>query len=79
MVRLVEYTRRSREDTMNFERSRELQARLAGSCPGGCHTYAKGPDQYPELSPALIARGAAATCGTSTATSSSSTAWGCGR
>jgi len=25
--------------------------------PGGCHTYAKGNDQYPELSPGFIARG----------------------
>jgi glutamate-1-semialdehyde 2,1-aminomutase len=26
--------------------------------PGGCHTYAKGDDQYPILAPGLIARGA---------------------
>jgi glutamate-1-semialdehyde 2,1-aminomutase len=25
--------------------------------PGGCHTYAKGDDQYPESAPAFIARG----------------------
>src|SRR5687768_6549947 len=25
--------------------------------PGGAHTYAKGDDQYPERSPAFIARG----------------------
>lgn len=25
--------------------------------PGGCHTYAKGDDQYPELSPGFIVRG----------------------
>jgi glutamate-1-semialdehyde 2,1-aminomutase len=25
--------------------------------PGGCHTYAKGDDQYPALAPAFIARG----------------------
>jgi glutamate-1-semialdehyde 2,1-aminomutase len=43
---------------MRFTRSNELQARLARVVPGGCHTYAKGADQYPELSPALIARGA---------------------
>lgn len=42
---------------MHFNRSRMLAARLAEIVPGGCHTYAKGPDQYPELSPALIARG----------------------
>jgi glutamate-1-semialdehyde 2,1-aminomutase len=26
--------------------------------PGGCHTYAKGDDQYPILAPKFIARGA---------------------
>ena len=25
--------------------------------PGGCHTYAKGDDQYPQLAPGFIARG----------------------
>jgi glutamate-1-semialdehyde 2,1-aminomutase len=42
---------------MDFTRSRELQERLRRVVPGGCHTYAKGADQYPELSPGLIARG----------------------
>jgi glutamate-1-semialdehyde 2,1-aminomutase len=42
---------------MHFTRSHELQARLRRVIPGGCHTYAKGFDQYPELSPAVIARG----------------------
>jgi glutamate-1-semialdehyde 2,1-aminomutase len=42
---------------MDFTRSRNLEARLRQLVPGGCHTYAKGPDQYPELSPAVIARG----------------------
>jgi glutamate-1-semialdehyde 2,1-aminomutase len=42
---------------MLFSRSKELGARLRNVVPGGCHTYAKGADQYPELSPGLIARG----------------------
>jgi glutamate-1-semialdehyde 2,1-aminomutase len=42
---------------MHFTRSNELQARLRRLVPGGSHTYAKGFDQYPQLSPALIARG----------------------
>ena len=42
---------------MSFERSRELEARLQKIIPGGAHTYAKGPDQFPELSPGVIARG----------------------
>jgi glutamate-1-semialdehyde 2,1-aminomutase len=40
-----------------FRRSRELKARLRQVVPGGAHTYAKGDDQYPEVAPALIARG----------------------
>src|SRR5690349_11072867 len=42
---------------MDLDRSREIQARLRELVPGGCHTYAKGDDQYPELSPGVIARG----------------------
>lgn len=42
---------------MNFDRSRALQRRLEQLIPGGGHTYAKGPDQFPELSPGVIARG----------------------
>jgi glutamate-1-semialdehyde 2,1-aminomutase len=38
-------------------RSRELAARLTRVVPGGGHTYAKGPDQFPEGGPAVIARG----------------------
>lgn len=42
---------------MNFSRGKQLAARLRHVVPGGCHTYAKGDDQYPELAPPLIARG----------------------
>lgn len=42
---------------MNFTRGKQLAARLRHVVPGGCHTYAKGDDQYPELAPPLIARG----------------------
>jgi glutamate-1-semialdehyde 2,1-aminomutase len=42
---------------MDLTRSKQLQERLVRIVPGGCHTYAKGADQYPELSPAVIARG----------------------
>src|SRR5581483_8630633 len=41
-----------------YRRSRELQARLRRAVPGGAHTYAKGDDQYPELAPGVMARGA---------------------
>ena len=42
---------------MDFSRSRELRRRLKNCIPGGAHTYAKGDDQFPELSPGVIARG----------------------
>jgi glutamate-1-semialdehyde 2,1-aminomutase len=42
---------------MHFSRSADLRARAHRSIPGGCHTYAKGDDQYPELAPGFIARG----------------------
>lgn len=42
---------------MNFEKSRALQRRAHTLIPGGCHTYAKGDDQYPETAPAFIVKG----------------------
>ena len=42
---------------MKFERSKELQQKSHALIPGGCHTYAKGDDQYPELAPGFIVRG----------------------
>jgi len=42
---------------LQFSCSKALQQRLRRVVPGGSHTYAKGDDQYPELSPGLIARG----------------------
>ena len=38
--------------------SRLLQKRAHELIPGGCHTYAKGDDQYPQIAPPFIARGA---------------------
>lgn len=35
-----------------------MQARIHRLIPGGCHTYAKGDDQFPELSPGVLVRGA---------------------
>ena len=42
---------------MNFERSKKLQAKSHRLIPGGAHTYAKGDDQYPELSPGFLVKG----------------------
>ena len=41
----------------DFSKSRALQPKAHRLIPGGAHTYAKGDDQYPEHSPAFIARG----------------------
>ena len=49
--------RPGRSPPMELTRGKQLAARLRTLVPGGCHTYAKGDDQYPELAPALIARG----------------------
>ena len=45
------------DHTEQRTRSRALQRRAHELIPGGCHTYAKGDDQYPELAPAFLARG----------------------
>lgn len=42
---------------MNFKRSEEWRRRAHAVIPGGCHTYAKGDDQYPLLSPGFITHG----------------------
>lgn len=42
---------------MNFEKSKALQQKSHALIPGGAHTYAKGDDQYPELSPGFLERG----------------------
>ena len=41
----------------DFTQSIRLRNRVHDLIPGGCHTYAKGDDQYPELAPAFIVRG----------------------
>ncbi len=43
-----------------FQSSRDLQRIAREVIPGGCHTYAKGNDQYPVLAPGFIVRGAGA-------------------
>ncbi len=41
----------------SFAESKRLQHRAHDLIPGGCHTYAKGDDQYPEQAPAFMVRG----------------------
>ena len=40
-----------------FAASKRLQKIAHALIPGGCHTYAKGDDQFPILAPGFIARG----------------------
>jgi len=42
---------------VRFEESRKLQRKSHALIPGGCHTYAKGDDQYPVNAPGFIERG----------------------
>ncbi len=42
---------------MKFDHSLSIQKRFREAIPGGCHTYAKGDDQYPQSMPVYIARG----------------------
>ncbi len=46
-----------RAAAMNFSESNRLQMRAHQIIPGGCHTYAKGDDQFPQYSPGFICRG----------------------
>ncbi len=43
--------------SLEMSASRLLQKRAHELVPGGCHTYAKGDDQYPQIAPPFIARG----------------------
>ncbi|MGE0830490.1 MAG: glutamate-1-semialdehyde 2,1-aminomutase, partial [Hyphomonadaceae bacterium] len=40
-----------------FDASNRLREKGQRLIPGGCHTYAKGDDQYPILAPGHIVRG----------------------
>jgi glutamate-1-semialdehyde 2,1-aminomutase len=42
---------------IEFSLSKAMERRAAELIPGGSHTYAKGSDQYPQLSPSFIERG----------------------
>lgn len=42
---------------MKLHYSQAMHKKAHALIPGGCHTYAKGDDQYPELAPPFIVRG----------------------
>lgn len=41
----------------NFSKSADYRSRIHDLIPGGAHTYSKGDDQFPALSPAAISHG----------------------
>ncbi|NQW43608.1 MAG: glutamate-1-semialdehyde 2,1-aminomutase [Bacteroidetes bacterium] len=41
----------------NFKKSDDYRSKIHDLIPGGSHTYSKGDDQFPQLSPAAIERG----------------------
>jgi spore coat polysaccharide biosynthesis protein SpsF len=41
----------------NFRKSDEYRSKIHDLIPGGAHTYSKGDDQFPQLSPSAIVRG----------------------
>ena len=43
--------------TLNLNRSNQYREKIHSLIPGGAHTYSKGDDQFPVLSPAAISRG----------------------
>ena len=45
------------ESAMKFTNSDEFRKRIHQLIPGGAHTYSKGDDQFPQLSPAAISHG----------------------
>jgi glutamate-1-semialdehyde 2,1-aminomutase len=45
------------QQSRHFQLSTSLQRRAHSLIPGGCHTYAKGDDQFPIQAPGFIARG----------------------
>lgn len=47
-------------DASRFAKSVTAQRRLHELVPGGAHTYARGPDQYPEHMPPVLVRGSGA-------------------
>lgn len=44
-------------DVRDYSKSKAFSARVHDRIPGGAHTYSKGDDQFPAVSPAAIARG----------------------
>ena len=47
---------------MKFTKSEKLRERAHKLIPGAAHTYSKGDDQFPKMSPGFIARGEGAYC-----------------
>jgi glutamate-1-semialdehyde 2,1-aminomutase len=53
----IAFATTNRSMRSDFSKSQELQRTCHEVIPGGCHTYAKGDDQFPALAPGFITRG----------------------
>lgn len=53
----MNFTAKLNSNASSYPVSAKLSERAHQLIPGGCHTYAKGDDQYPVLVPGFIARG----------------------
>ena len=51
------YPADDKRNMMNFSKSNFLREKAKQLIPGGCHTYSKGDDQFPQLSPGFISKG----------------------
>lgn len=54
---LNEFSASAHKSISNFNKSNRLRQKAHDLIPGGCHTYAKGDDQFPEQAPAFIVKG----------------------
>jgi spore coat polysaccharide biosynthesis protein SpsF len=57
LMKSIEKDRIVLRDIRDFSKSDIYRSRIHDLIPGGAHTYSKGDDQFPQLSPAAIAYG----------------------
>lgn len=50
-------TKTIKKTPLSFRKSEKIRERIHNLIPGGAHTYSKGDDQFPRLSPSVITHG----------------------
>jgi glutamate-1-semialdehyde aminotransferase/spore coat polysaccharide biosynthesis protein SpsF (cytidylyltransferase family) len=56
-MKSIQFEKTQLRSVTNFSNSKSYRSKIHDLIPGGAHTYSKGDDQFPELSPAAIAYG----------------------